>query len=265
MINIIVFSKDRACQLDLLLSSMKKYFGEWRNQAVSVLYTHSEERFGSGYRKIFQLHPEFDYVPETDFKNDLVGIFNKASRDCTSFLVDDDMFIDYLSLDSAEFAAFRAKRRILCLSCRMSPRMDFFYMKNLPVKPPRFRRNRTWRWKGQPGDWGYPMSAGGMHIFRTEDLARPVLRGEYWNPNTFEGRALMPNPPRRPLMICFEEAKVFCAAVNKVQTVNQNRHAGSYPPEELNSIFLAGRRLSCDKHHQIRTRSPHGEVAYEWI
>ena len=72
-------------------------------------------------------------------------------------------------------------------------------------------------------------------------------------------------PPRRPLMICFEGAKVFCAAVNKVQTANQNRYADIYPVEVLNSMFLSGRRLSCDSSHRVQTRSPHGEVAYEWI
>lgn len=265
MINIIIFSKDRACQLDLLLNSMKRFFREWREQHVSVLYACSGEGYRSGYEKVMRLHPEFHYARETAFKEDVVRLFQDFRRPFTSFLVDDDMFIDDLTLESPEFRTFASKPRILCLSCRMCPRLDYFYVKNLDVPPPRFKRDRRWRWKGLRGDWGYPMSVSGLHVFRTEDLARPILESGYWNPNTFEGRALMPNPPRRPFMICFEEAKVFCVAVNKVQTVNQNRHSNSYPVEELNSRFLDGRRLSCANNHRVRMRSAHGEVAYEWM
>ena len=264
MINIIIFSKDRACQLDLLLSSMKRHFKEWRDQNVSVLYTASALEFETGYRKVVELHPEPLYVREADFKTDLVRMFLERRRDYTSFLVDDDMFIDHLTLDSPEFGALRRSPKILCLSCRMAPGMDFFYMKQIEVPQPRFRADRTWRWKRVRGDWGYPMSAGGMHIFRSSDLERAVVESEYHNPNTFEDWALLPNAPRRPFMICFERAKVFCVAVNRVQTVNQNRHANTYPVEVLNSEFLAGRRLSSQAFQGLKTRSPHGELTYVW-
>jgi hypothetical protein len=108
------------------------------------------------------------------------------------------------------------------------------------------------------------MSVSGLHIFRSADLAEGIRDGEYRNPNTFEKYGLVAHTPRRPLMVCFEEAKVFCVAVNRVQTVNQNRSADTYPVEELNSRFLNGHRLSCAGHHRIRMRSAHGEIAYEW-
>jgi hypothetical protein len=264
MINIIIFSKDRACQLDLLLSSMKRYFEQWREQSISVLYTTSTEEFDTGYRRVIELHPEVEHVREADFKTDLVRIFRDRSRDYTSFLVDDDMFIDHLTLESPEFRELQTNRKILCLSCRMAPGMDFFYMKQVETQQPRFRSDRTWRWKRARGDWGYPMSAGGMHIFRTFDLEHAVAESEYRNPNTFEDWALLPNAPRRPFMICFGHAKVFCVAVNKVQTVNKNRHANTYPVDHLNSEFLAGRRLSSKAFHGLKTRSPHGELTYVW-
>jgi hypothetical protein len=180
-------------------------------------------------------------------------------------MVDDDMFIDALDLDSPEIALLQNDRRILCLSCRMSPRMDVFFMKNRPQQVPRFGPGRTWKWKGLKGDWGYPMSAGGMHIFRTPDLVDAVVGCEYSSPNTFEDHALLERPPARPLMVCFEEAKVFCAAVNKVQTLNENRHSNSFPLAVLNETFLSGKRLSPHTHHQWRSRSPHGEARYEWL
>ena len=264
MINIIIFSKDRACQLDLLLSSMQRFFREWSEQQVSVLYAASDDAFAAGYERLRALHPHAHYLRETSFQDDLIRLFLDFKRPFTSFLVDDDIFIDHLTLDSVEFHRFASDRRVLALSGRMCPRLDYFYMKDVTVRPPRFGPDRTWRWKGLAGDWGYPMSVSGLHIFRTDDLYTPVVETPYTNPNTFEGRALLKHPPRRPLMICYAEAKVFCVAVNKVQTVNQNRHADSYPVERLNTLFLDGRRLSCANHHLIRRRSAHGELEYEW-
>ena len=64
MINIVIFSKDRACQLELFLRSMKNFFFEWSLCKVSILYTYSNDSFKKGYEKTRFYHPEFNYVLE---------------------------------------------------------------------------------------------------------------------------------------------------------------------------------------------------------
>ena len=55
MLNIIVFSRDRACQLELFIRSMKFYFKEFYQYNINVLYTYSNNKFKEGYEKLFKI------------------------------------------------------------------------------------------------------------------------------------------------------------------------------------------------------------------
>ena len=65
--NIIIFSKDRACQLDLFLRSLKKYFKEFEELNFNILYTYSNDKFKIGYDKLFTIHNDsnLNYIKET--------------------------------------------------------------------------------------------------------------------------------------------------------------------------------------------------------
>ena len=90
MISAIVFSKDRAAQLDLLLRSINKncpHFFE-----VCVLYTYSNEEFKQGYSLIQDKYPSHDryhWVDQTDFQKDLENLVDR-SKQILVFLTDDD-------------------------------------------------------------------------------------------------------------------------------------------------------------------------------
>ena len=51
MINALVLSKDRACQLRLLLESIKKYASGFFNE-IRVIYTGSNSLYEEGYKKL---------------------------------------------------------------------------------------------------------------------------------------------------------------------------------------------------------------------
>ena len=68
MINTIIWSKDRACQLDLTLSTYKKYFSEWNSQQVNIIYTGSTDSYNQGYEIVKAKHKEFNWVRETNFR-----------------------------------------------------------------------------------------------------------------------------------------------------------------------------------------------------
>jgi hypothetical protein len=57
--NMIVFSKDRACQLDQLLSSLRVHVRNVETPFVKlqVLYHHSTQKFADGYKAVKKLHP----------------------------------------------------------------------------------------------------------------------------------------------------------------------------------------------------------------
>lgn len=268
--NIVIFSKDRAAQLDLFLRSMKRFFPEfYRYQDISILYTFSNEGFGSGYVKTITLNPEFRYVYETpgNFKIDTLNLIN-PDKNFTMFFVDDNVFKNKFTLMSEEVKEFAIRDDIACVSLRLCPRITYCYTMNIPMQVPNFVDpvRRIWRWRDAcPGDWSYPMSLDG-HLFKTDDVLSLFMILDYQNPNTMEA-AMSLKPLPMPFMICFKDSKIFNVPANKVQNVNNNRH-GNTPAQDINERFIKGGRLSLDKLIEnplaINNTSCHQDVPIEW-
>ena len=263
----ILFSKDRACQLDLTLSSYKRHFKEWKDNDLTVLYTSSSAEYERGYDKIKQLHPEFTYVKESNFQQDTIRIFNDNQCPLVSFLVDDDVFINDVTLNCHQLQAMLRNPNILCIASRMNKEVNYCYTANIQTPPPvHFFEEGSWEWRAPQlsGDWNYPMSISGFHIFRKADLVRPINTAPFRAPNSFEGTCLACNPPDRPLIILLENQKCICGVNNRVQTENGNRHEGSHDLVSLNNMFLSGNRLSDKANDGKMFRQAHAPVEYVW-
>ena len=60
MISTIVFSKDRACQLDFLLTSLIQNDNGLFD--INVLYRHSNDKFKTGYEKLIKKYPFLNWA-----------------------------------------------------------------------------------------------------------------------------------------------------------------------------------------------------------
>lgn len=247
MINIVVFSKDRGCQLDLFLNSLKKFFVGVNINNVHVLYTYSNEPFGAGYVKAISYHQDVHYVYESKgkFKEDLLkNVILK--KPFTMFFVDDIVFKDEFNLSCPEVKKLDTEPDIACLSLRLHPNINYCYTMDIPMIVPEFLKGELlWEWvKACQGDWSYPMSLDG-HLFKTENILSKLISIDYHNPNTLEGN-LANSPICMPYMLCFNKSKIVNIPANKVQDVNGNRH-GQVSAQYLNDQFLIGKRLSLKK------------------
>jgi hypothetical protein len=248
--------------LDLTLSSLKKYFKEWADQKYTIIYKHSNEFFKAGYDRCKELHPEFNWVLETNFRQNTIDAFNANGQPYTTFLVDDDIFINHFSIDTPEFKTFESNPNIYCLSPRLAPYINYCYTEKKPQPAPQFNADRTWNWKGLVGDWGYPPSIASFQIFRTARLQ--YLNGIHFrSPNYLEG-GMCGNMPSEDLMICFETQKCICSTGNKVQVDNANHHDNTHSVEELNMGFVNGKRLSTEANDGLRYNMCHGPLRYDW-
>lgn len=269
MIDVLIFSKDRACQLDLTLTTLKKHFKEWRTQTYTILYTYSNDLNRLAYDRVRNLHPQFQWVIENSFRQDVINIFNTGTNPYYSFIVDDDVFINGFSLDSPEFHEFKLNPHIACVSPRIAPYVNYCYTARISTPPPKEFINKTiWNWTNPEllGDWCYPQSIASFHIFRREDLNYSINNAPFRAPNSFEGTCLAPNPPRhRPLMVCFEQCKVICGTNNRVQVENNNYHENTHTPEMLAKYFLLGKRLNPNINDGIIVPMCHGPVKLEFI
>lgn len=267
MINIIVFSKDRACQLELLLRSIKRFFKEWKKNVPKILYTYSDKNFKKGYEKLKQLHPEYKYICEKDtsniFKQKVIKLIN-LSKPYTMFLVDDDVLKEKFTLKSREFNLFNNLKNILCLSLRMHPKITYSYTKNMEILLPKLSKNNIWNWKEvrKISNWGYPMSLDG-HIFRTNEILPIIKKIKFNNPNTFESE-LSKNPINKPKLICYPISKVVNIPCNKVQNICGNRY-GNITTKSLNNSFLKNQIISLKNIAGLKNNSPHQEINLELI
>jgi len=258
MINIIIFSKNRACQLELLIRSMKEFFKEFSECEIKILYTYSNYEYETGYNKLKIIHfePNIKYVKESKFQNDLIFLFDK-SQPFTIFFVDDNVFKEPFSLEDKEFKTFSSRKDILTLSLRLHPRLNYCYPARLRQVSPQMDTDGVYNWFGKPGDFGYPMSLDG-HIYYTKNIQYYFSNYRFNGPNDLESQMAM-NPIPIPNMMCYNKSRIINLPVNKVQDFNNNVH-GKIPAKYLNEQFLTGKIISMENIRGIDNTSCHQEI-----
>jgi hypothetical protein len=255
MIRTLVFSKDRACQLDLLLTSLRTFVPGLREElSVAVLYRASSAEFARGYDRLRTLHPWPEYHEERSFRADVLQLLATPAPHLM-FLVDDLVFIR--PWDPASVAILDRQPDTLCLSLRLHPGINYSYPPNCPAPPPPLLAGR-WRWRGQPGCWGYPMSLD-AHVYRRRDLDPIFKRISFTQPNALES-ALKAAAPALPYMACHDAPIVINLPQNVVRGDGwPSRHQG-LSAEELNTRFLGNSRLSLQHLQNLTPASAHVEA-----
>jgi hypothetical protein len=261
MPSLTVFSKNRACQLDLLLRSVRRFVAGAR---VAVLWAAGGDDFEAGYELARAEHPDVEYVREQPgrFREQTVELLDPGSE-LGGFLVDDDVFKAPVAGDDRELAALRERREVTFVSLRLGPEIIYSYALELATGHPwlGFGRVRTWSWRRARGDWGYPMSLDG-NLFRMSELAERVRSLEFDSPNTLEG-ALSREPLAGARGVCFERARLVNVPANRVQVEVPNRSA-AVSVESLNRRYLDGGRIMLEPILGVRNTAPHYELEYAW-
>lgn len=102
MLDIVISSEDRGCQLDLLLRGIKRFVSGWREANIQVLYTASSRRFDRAYNEVRAEHPEFRYICEMDRESSFQELTDGLVREGSKVVVvgeDDDVFTELFSLN----------------------------------------------------------------------------------------------------------------------------------------------------------------------
>ena len=263
MINIIVFSKNRAAQLELFIRSFKKYVANADNYTIKVIYLCTDDQYEKGYRKLFEMkYSNVEYIRESNFKQNVIETIDKNKK-YTVFFVDDNIFKNPFDFFDEQMEIFNNDKEILCRSLRLHKNISICYPEGKrPINQPVFSDNNTFYWMGEQGDYGYPMSLDG-HIFRTEQIYPYVVNLHYTNPNTMEGMWAS-RPMRQPKMICYDKSIIVNNPCNKVQTVNGNIH-GNVNTIDLNNNFLEGKIISMKNIDGIENISCHQEIEIIYI
>jgi hypothetical protein len=148
MINNIIFSKDRACQLDALLRSLEDHLRLNFNHIV--IYTYTNDEFKKGYEMAEKRHPNVKFVHETNLKKDILSCMVTLQ---ISFMVDDQIMYK-------ESPLIKVLGDHTCFSLRLG------------CSVPQVHKD-------------YPISLDG-HVFRTNEIKPLIESISFNNPNKFE-------------------------------------------------------------------------------
>ena len=280
-LSIVIFSKDRAAQLDLCLNSIYKNLSSVSDSfKIDVVYTASSKDFEKGYDKLknywdysfLYFHDEAIYG---GFRETLESVMNECGE-YVLFFTDDD--IVYREINH-RYEDIKIGSEIFCLSLRLGCNtfvQDQYRNTNCVIPDDVILGDdliRTWDWKTQQKDtnFAYPFSVDG-HMFKSE-WAKTIIKNTkgYHNPNSLEGKAqhvvkdMLDTLPDK--MACFETSNVINTPVNRVQETCTNK-AGIFftePAEELNSQFISGSRLSLEDMDFSTIIGVHQEIKLKWM
>ena len=240
-IKAIIFSKDRAQQLFLLLQSIEKNAPGIFD--LNVLYTYSDDAFKNGYDKLIELCAitrwNINFIRENAFKQDLMAQFD-LNYPYTCFFTDDDVLfesIDFQTIDNS-----LQKDTVICFSLRLGNNTTFCYtmgQQNKIVVSEETENTITFDWQKSYMDFGYPLSVDG-HVFRTKEIMKFSKSLNFVNPNTYEAALQVYETFPKNMMESYKHSKLVGVPVNVVQNVYPNKKGEKFgiSAKDLNDKFL---------------------------
>lgn len=271
MIQIIIFSFNRAIQLDTLLYSIKKYW-ESPSCEIDVVYNCSSDSFQKGYDyliqkysadRIISFHKEqkgecpytwkellnpynlkrlykYPYLrkPKTNFRSLTNTLMEKSAAHEVMFMTDDSLFINPVCLSSYILDWIEEEPTQRQFSLRIGKGIN-----NQPsIGVSEDNGILSWNMNDMKrmNNWGYQFSVD-AHIYNKECILQLFKTYNFCNPNSLEGYIC--NVVRRKGW--FNQAKSFVTPrllsfpINIVQNVEDNESLG-VSPEMMNDWFLSG-------------------------
>jgi hypothetical protein len=265
----IIFSRDRAAQLDLLLSSLER---NAEPEETWVIWRGSSADYRDGYEIVIRERGSlvFRFDNESEGFERSTNLIVGSEGDFVTFLCDDDVLFAPLFAPLLAFGEgdHGTNERLLCLSLRLGTNTTRCY----PTGLSNFNSligdiGLPWDWRAMQGDFAYPGSLDG-HIFRTADVQRILDGRTFRNPTELEDAlqaGCLDLAEERPLMACYPRSVLCSVPVNKTSEQSQVRAGERFPVSAaaLNERFLDGWRLDLDSLDFSGVDSAHYEVDLE--
>lgn len=263
---ILVFSKDRPLQMDLLLRTLRANVA--RAPEIHVLYRASSDAYREAYTKVFSENKALAIVPhmEKSFRDDLLRICRASDCGSVMFLVDDIAFIRLVDLD--EIAALSRQGHIV--SIRLGQNITHAQTEGgairriPPLMPVKGMTSRllSWKWSNaDPGHWSLPTALDG-NVLPLPELI-PVLETTVFKaPNSLEAaigqyRFLF----KYSVGVCYDLPRIVNFPLNSVKVEDFDFPHMGMSADDMLAIYDKGGRLDISGFPHAEHNSPH----MEWI
>ncbi len=262
MTSCLIFSFDRAMQLDAVLRSFFLHCHEADQTPISVLYRTSNKKHALQYEQLISEYASQEniyFIREENFRKDVLStlnsfipqsrlynfinllikwggkvphfvakmIFNGLPDIQILFLVDDNLFVRDFSLKLIS-NLLKENTDALGFSLRLGKNTTYCYSLEVQQAIPKFtslsENISIFDWTKGDSDFSYPLEISSS-VYRLGNMFPLILSILFENPNLLEGRLAQKRSLfriRYPKLLCFEESIAFCNPVNKIQEVNNN-------------------------------------------
>lgn len=288
-IQIIIFSYNRAMQLDALLTSIASFW-KYPDIKIHVLYNASDNTFSRGYERLKELYSEVTFTQEntlsyssyslaemtnyfnlkllylcshlrgrkSDFRKKLLRILKDSDGRLTMFLTDDSVFIRPTELSQEDMDWLTEHPYLRQLSFRHGAEL---------IGERRIRQTNTgYEWLfsefSSNDHWGYRFSLD-AHVYCREAILSLLQKASFSNPNTLESSGLL-HSQHRSMFIqgrCLPHIMVLSFPINIVQKTFQNESL-CVNPSLLNDLFLEEYKLEYPKIDSVSTFQVYPQCVY---
>lgn len=223
-IHCLVFSKDRAMQLDAFLRSAERYAPY---QSVSVTYESGQSL----------------QVVVADF-------LRGHSR--VVFHTDDDVFFR-----EPHLPWYRNAPDPAVISLRLGKNTTFCHPLAIEQEIPHF----PWRWRDANGDFGYPLALNAT-VYESKDLV-PLLNFPFENPTQLEAGLAYQHAQFKPEWMTAPLHSCCVSLPHNVVSESSNCPRGGNPdwqPDALNEMYIDGWRIDLDAMDFSNVIGAHQEI-----
>ena len=262
MIDIIIWSKNRACQLDLLLRSIQDHFPD--AGTIFILYHSTSEDYKGGYDKLKakQFPMLIKWIQQENFETDIKCILDKMFTPYILGISDDCVFIKDAILPDD----FKLENDEICFSLRHGNNHNYCLTANKEMVIPIFIREGNtikWEWpmSDSYADYGYP-SAVDSSIYDRKYITAIWKSLSFNNPCDLENEF---NHKYRnyskPYMKSFTDCRLLSIPANRTNDSSNNTFEG-LTAEQLNKYWLDGIEISTENLYNITVQSCHKYIPY---
>jgi len=298
-----IFSKDRAMQLDAVLASFFAHVKDAQEIQITVLYKTSTAEHQAQYELLTKEYTgRVEFIPEIDFRRQMIDMListlpsaklRRWYRLCQRigfalpgggfqsgnlpeghvlFLVDDNIFIR--SIEITKMAdILDTETKALGFSLRLGRNTTYCYSMNMPQSLPDFvplpEGILKFNWTTSEGDFAYPLEVSSS-VYSVKVMLDLIMGVKFHNPNTLEAQISKRRSRyirKRPVLLCNENSSAFCVPINRVQSTFQNRAGQNeeLSAQRLAELFGQGFRIDVETFNGFVPNACHQEVALKFL
>ncbi len=269
MVSLIIISKDRAMQLDLLLRSANRFCGDLFSETI-VVYNASTPEFQEGYDKLKQLWPQVHMIPESNFEPAYRKAVEESYFPILCILSDDCFFYKNVAVFNREIIPAILRKDVFSFILGIGGDSRYSGTTGHYYKMPEFKKDGsilTWEWKtADKGEFQCPFMLA-ANFYKREDYISCLNEIQFNSPSYLEFNLQQTWQRRRKdeitdLCACLPIQTLVHSLNNRVQDEFKNISGVEFPftAEGLNEAYLSGKVIDLEKLDTSKINGLHKEI-----